>query len=375
MMRINSEFCGGAIEVVQAEIASNIKLKIPKDNQSCTRQWFYFSLETSQPTAHHIALLNAGQVSFQNAWDGYEVFVSYDNEHWFTVATRFDGESLSIEHDATSTTTYYAYFVPYPLNRQAQQEKRLLEQSHIHMNSLVTTASGNNLNLLTIGDIAPHKKNVWLIARQHPGESMAQWISEGITHALSNKGQFASLFDVANVFVVMNMNPDGSQIGNHRTNALGKNLNRCWSEPSVESCPEVFAVQQAMSEYGVDFFVDIHGDESIPYNFIMSFGSGDEGEVFKQRLAKLEPHFQLAYDYATYANSCTSGCGTSSCSQGKTATTYVAQAFDAVSLLLEASFKPLQNRPQGEAWDHHACRELGQNLVQSLADHFKRNSN
>ncbi len=367
-MRINSEFYGGAIEIIEADRANNIQVNIPKDNKACTRQWFYFAVETNQPEAHYIDVKNAGDVTFSNAWQGYKVFASYDNQHWFTLPTQFDGQSLTFGHESTSTKTYYAYFVPYSLERQTSLEAELVNHQDINIDAITTTANGNRVNLLSIGEINPDKKNVWIIARQHPGESMAQWVVEGIVRSLSDVEHFDALLKQVNLYVVMNMNPDGSQIGNHRTNAVGQNLNRCWSAPSMESCPEVYAVQQAMKKRGVDFFIDIHGDETIPYNFMMTYGNEIEGNKFKQLLAEKEPRFQLKYDYATYNNSCSSSCGPATCGSGQTATSYVAQHFDATSLLLEASFKPLENRPSSEVWEKQSCIALGHSIAKSLSE-------
>ncbi|NVK26022.1 MAG: carboxypeptidase family protein [Gammaproteobacteria bacterium] len=370
MIQINRNFCGGAIEVIAADKIDDIKLNIPKDNQSCTRQWFYFAVETDQPETHGIKLVNAGKVTFDKAWQGYCVFVSYDNDTWFTLPTTFDGKSLVIEHNSVASVTYYAYFVPYSLERQLALEERLSQNKHFELSNIATTLNGNQVTMFSIGDMQAHKKNVWLIARQHPGESMAQWISEGIVNELSDIERHQGLFDNVNVFVVMNMNPDGSQIGNHRTNAQGKNLNRCWSEPSALECPEVFSVQREMKEKGVDFFIDIHGDETIPYNFIMNNSRDDVGALFKRKLADKDPRFQLKYDYATYQNSCSSACGVSSCGAGKTATAFISETFEATSLLLEASFKPLKNRPDTECWNHTSCTELGHNIARVLSNLF-----
>ena len=64
------------------------------------------------------------------------------------------------------------------------------------------------------------------------------------------------------------MNPDGSYRGHLRTNAVGANLNREWLEPTMERSPEVYLVREQMLNIGVDMFLDIHGDEALPYNFV-----------------------------------------------------------------------------------------------------------
>ena len=38
----------------------------------------------------------------------------------------------------------------------------------------------------------------------------------------------------------------------------------------MEKSPEVYLVKKRMAETGCDFFLDVHGDEAIPYNFIAS---------------------------------------------------------------------------------------------------------
>src|SRR3546814_8617380 len=67
------------------------------------------------------------------------------------------------------------------------------------------------------------------------------------------------------LYVVPNMNPDGSRRGHLRTNASGANLNREWQSPSLERSPEVLLVRDRMERSGVDFCLDVHGDEGLPY--------------------------------------------------------------------------------------------------------------
>ena len=67
------------------------------------------------------------------------------------------------------------------------------------------------------------------------------------------------------------MNPDGSRRGHLRTNAVGVNLNREWHAPTRRESPEVLAIRNAMDATGVDFAMDVHGDEAIPANFLAGF--------------------------------------------------------------------------------------------------------
>ena len=85
------------------------------------------------------------------------------------------------------------------------------------------------------------KKAVWIIARQHPGEAMAEWFMEGLLEELTDiHNPFATrALKHAVFYIVPNINPDGAVRGHLRTNATGANLNREWAEPSLAHSPEV----------------------------------------------------------------------------------------------------------------------------------------
>ena len=69
-------------------------------------------------------------------------------------------------------------------------------------------------------------------------------------------------------YVVPNMNPDGSVRGNLRTNAAGANLNREWHAAFARAQPGSLACATRCRQTGVDAFLDVHGDEGLPYVFI-----------------------------------------------------------------------------------------------------------
>ena len=100
---------------------------------------------------------------------------------------------------------------------------------------------------------------MWLYARQHPGESMAEWWAEGALEMLTDPDNATArtLREKATFHVVPNMNPDGSRRGHLRTNAAGINLNREWHAPSMERSPEVLLVRKRMDQTGVDFAMDV----------------------------------------------------------------------------------------------------------------------
>ena len=71
---------------------------------------------------------------------------------------------------------------------------------------------------------------VWIIARQHAGETYAEYMAEGIVDTLCTPTHELTqpLLSRATVHVLVCTNPDGAAAGNLRTNAKGVDLNRTW---------------------------------------------------------------------------------------------------------------------------------------------------
>jgi murein tripeptide amidase MpaA len=207
----------------------------------------------------------------------------------------------------------------------------------VRYQSLGKSLDGQDIDCLTIGD---GKLSVWLYARQHPGESMAEWWMEGALEKLTDEDDpVARVLRKACTFhVVPNMNPDGSRRGHLRTNAVGANLNREWHAPTAERSPEVLCVRNAMDGTGVDFAMDVHGDEAIPANFLAGFEgipSLDDGQLalfnrFSETLERLSPDFQRSKGYEIPAP------GEANMSMS---TTQLAERYGCVSMTLEMPFK------------------------------------
>jgi murein tripeptide amidase MpaA len=378
-MKISSEFDSGSIEVIKATSATNIQLKLNSDNKACTRQWFHFRLDTCENEAHKIAIINAGKSSFSNALNGYDVLASYDQKHWFRVKTNYDEQTLMIHHTPSHSRVFYAYFVPYGYDRQQVLMTKVLKADFCQRKKLATTVDNQPIDLLIIGEAAAHKKKVWIIGRQHPGETMAQWFIEGlISHLLNKDALVQQLLSSVVLYIVPNMNPDGSMRGNHRTNAAGVNLNRQWHQPSELECPEVYFVRKAMHDTGVDLFLDIHGDEEIPYAFMMGGNSSAslirEADEFKHCFAQSNSDFQTTFDYSNYSMASGTSCCGSTCSQQHhlaKATDYVENQFGCLSLLLELPFKTLPNiEAEGDFDPQQRCLVLGQSILQPIVNYI-----
>ena len=290
-MQISSNFDSGNIDVISAETPNNIQLAIKKDHNSEFYQWFHFKLHNTEHSEHVIHLTNAGKSAYVEGWKDYQAVASYDRQHWFRVPTTFDGENLSITFTPEYDSTYFAYFAPYSYERHQDLIHSAQLDIDCQLQVLGQTLDGRDMSLLKVGEEGEGKKVIWITARQHPGESMAEWFMEGFIDRLLDEddGVARSLLNSAVFYLVPNMNPDGSVRGHLRTNANGVNLNREWQTPTMENSPEVYLVREKMLETGVDMHLDIHGDEALPFNFV----AGSEGvPSYNARIKDLEDNFK-----------------------------------------------------------------------------------
>lgn len=369
-LHISSDFDSGNIQVLDSSNPLQVKLAIKPDTKSPHFQWFHFKVDGLTPGhTHHFQLSNASQSSYNKAWDGYQAVASYDQENWFRVPSDFDGTSLNIHFAAEQPQAWLAYFEPYSRARHDQLIKNALQWSGCELLATGKSVEGRDIQLLRKGSGASHKRKIWIIAQQHPGEHMAEWFMEGLLERLEQGSdpQMRKLLDYADLYLIPNMNPDGAFHGHLRTNANGQDLNRAWQNTSPQVSPEVFFALEQMSQYGVDLFLDIHGDEEIPYVFTASC-EGNPG--YTQRLATLEERFRTHLSALTKDFQTTHGYTRDEPGQANMtlACNSVGQRFDCLSLTLEMPFKDNNDAPDPQTgWDGKRSKQLAKDVLTTLS--------
>ncbi|MDU0355533.1 M14-type cytosolic carboxypeptidase [Paraglaciecola aquimarina] len=364
-MRISSNFDSGNIQVILADDPNNIQLSIQKDNQSDFYQWFHFKLESSSFISHTITITDLAQSAYPGGWENYQAVASYDRQEWFRVDTEFDGNNLTIEHTPEFDHVYYAYFAPYSYERHLDLLAWAQQSIHCKPVYLGATLDNRDMSLLIVGQPEEGKKSIWVTARQHPGETMAEWLIEGLLERLLDEDDALSrlLLEQAVFYVVPNMNPDGAARGHLRTNAKGVNLNRQWANPTMENSPEVYLVKQKMHQTGVDMLLDVHGDEALPYNFV----AGCEGNPnYNDRLMALENTFKTALLNATPEFQDVYGYEKDKKGEGNLAlaANAIGHEFDCLSYTLEMPFKDNIELPDSVyGWSPARCKQLGEDVL------------
>ena len=367
-MKISSNFDSGNIEAVSCESHSNIRLNIRKDTNSDTFQWFYFRLHGAEGFPCVIHIENAGKASYPEAWDDYNAYASYNRVTWFCVPTSYKNGVLTIEHTLEQNSVFYAFSTPYTYNQHLDMVSAAQRSPLCILEFLGETVEGKDIDLLIVGEPDEKKKKIWIIGRQHPGEPQAEWFIQGFIERILDAIDPVSktLLSKAIFYIVPNMNIDGSIAGNLRVNAAGKNLNREWAKPDRETCPEVFFTLKRMEETGVDLFLDIHADETLPY----CFTSGIEGipsyddrlkwlqENFTAKWAEFNPEFQTEHGYPKNE-------------PGKAnlsiASKSVGEQFKCLSMTVEMPFKDNKNFPDKQfGWSSLRSLKLGGSILNPI---------
>lgn len=368
-LNISAAFDGGNILVRDASDPANVRLAIQKDHFSGFYQWFYFRVSGEIGRKIRLIIENASTAAYPFGWKNYQAVVSEDLEDWRRAPTEYDGKALSIDTELRTGNLYVAYFAPYTSEQHQRLVAQTLADERASGTVLGQTLDGRDLDLITVGRPGKGKRNLWITARQHPGETMAEWWMEGFLAALLDPDSDVAetLLEKAVLHIVPNMNPDGSARGHLRTNAAGINLNREWNAPTMEKSPEVYLVREKMDEIGCDLALDVHGDEALPYNFI----AGTEGiPNWSNRLADLLDSFKNAYVESTdgvfqtehgYPVNKPGKANLGICSNA------LAQRFDCLAMTLEMPFKDDANHPDPErGWSPERCKKLGADALTPL---------
>lgn len=372
-MRISSSFDAGAIEVLSLDDPQDIRLRLRADNAADFRQWFHFRLMDAAGKPLRLVFENAAEAAYPDGWPDYRCVASYDRQNWFRVAaTRYEDGRLIVEHTPERDSVYYAYFEPYSHERHLDLLAWAEMSPFASVRNLGATVDGRDLDVVVVGRPSPARRPVWIIARQHPGETMAEWFVEGLLERLLDGADAVArkVREHAVLYIVPNMNPDGAVRGNLRTNAAGRNLNREWREPDLTASPEVFLVREEMQRTGCDLFLDIHGDEALPYVF---FSTAEEVPGFTAASARRQARFIEAFaavapDFQTEEGYKPGRFGEELLTL---ASKWVANHFGCVSLTLEMPFKDNANLPDElMGWNGARSKRLGAAMLDPIRTHL-----
>ena len=184
---ISSAFDSGNIRVLSIDdtpAGVRAELEIVRDHQSDFYQWFHFRVAGVAGRDVELAITNCAHSAYPDGWPGYQARYSEDRENWLLADTDYADGTLTIRLSPDINAVWLAYFAPYSMERHHDLIAWAACQPGVVHRELGLTLDGQPLDLLKLGE---GRKQVWLYARQHPGESMAEWWMEGALERLTDE--------------------------------------------------------------------------------------------------------------------------------------------------------------------------------------------
>lgn len=249
---------------IQVIGADSISFEIRLDDLSGdTYGWYYFAVAGKAGDTITLFLTNP------DAWQDANDCPRYSNDNltWHEMADVWDeGDTVVMKHYLEEDTVWFAQSMSYTVTMFDQFLESNIA-SILQYDTIGYSVNSRPIKLLSITDTSwseDYKKTVWLISRQHPMESQATYLLQGLLETVFENSEFAHQWQRnLSLKVVPIVNPDGVVEGYSRHNVNGQNLNRNWQSSVNNEQPEVNATHTAIADYintgmSLDLFLDLH---------------------------------------------------------------------------------------------------------------------
>jgi hypothetical protein len=160
-----------------------------------------------------------------------------------------------------------------------------------HVETLDVSAGGRPLVRLLAPSAEGNEAGVYIVARQHAGETPGSWVLDGILRAVT-AGHAEGRLHEADWWAVPFANVDGVVEGDYGKDPMPADFNRAWAPMPLR--PEVYAIQRDMRQfagrYGRRLVMDLHapgGGETGLYQFLPREGRPDEQRAAAESFSSL----------------------------------------------------------------------------------------
>ena len=167
--------------------------------------WFYFKVNDCKN--RHLKFDFKNLKYFQNNFNGYKSLFSYDKKIWKRTPTTVKRNNILWDFTPKKNIVYFAYYVPYTIKRKNKLIKQMKKKPYTTHRILGVLQF--NIDMLKIGK---GDKHIFVIARQHPGESVGSFMAEGMLKEFflpkheAKRKRFVKEFSM---HIIPMANPDG----------------------------------------------------------------------------------------------------------------------------------------------------------------------
>ena len=270
-----TDFEGASAENIQ--INSNGKevvFSIPRDPGGDEHLWFYFKLEADNPIKPKITVKEPSKTHFFD-WSTVRPVVSEDGRNWqrakkieykFTPPWKIKRpdkkDKFSFYSPISSKTLYVAYSFPYTMENFKEYLESIQEDTRVSVTSIGKSDGNRDILWMTMAssnNSLEEKEEIWIIAREHPGETPASYVLEGLIHSLLNSDYGQALLDKYTFQIVPLLNIDGVIDGNYYRNKKGERLDLGWGKDKPKEIELLLSRMRPSFESGkVKLLLSLH---------------------------------------------------------------------------------------------------------------------
>ena len=290
---LTADFSAGRMDECKRVAENEFEIVlVPENTPINSSPWYAFKVQAEQNTDIKITMRVRGDEH------RYPPKISRDGKTWQLQDYKIRGKRLIMK--ITATTKPITIAAQEIINNEYYVDwaKQLTEQNTFTHSILGQSTQGRPIYKI---ESRNENANEWVVilGRQHPPEVTGALALFPFVETLLSSSELSNYFlRKYNVLVIPNINPDGVEAGNWRSNANGLDLNRDWVDFSqVETSLINDYLQQLVSQgQKIRFAVDFHSTKSdIFYTMPVDYGV-EKAYFVRNWLAELDrqmPNFDV----------------------------------------------------------------------------------
>jgi hypothetical protein len=248
------DFEGGRAANFSYRDDGTIKFSIPEGPGGGEYLWFYFKVSNCGQEPLEFMIENAhGAHQTGRRWNITRPVFSADGRIWVRAQESSYGNAFGPASKLASKlglisppvfrflspiiadTLWVAYSYPYTESHLNSFLETIEDSEDVATTILGKSEEGRDIVMVHItGDHLPdknRKQSIWIVGREHPGETPSSYICEGMIGALLGSASGSLLRDAFDFAIIPMLNVDGVEHGYYYHNARGVNIARDWLEP------------------------------------------------------------------------------------------------------------------------------------------------
>ncbi|MDD5484235.1 MAG: M14-type cytosolic carboxypeptidase [Kiritimatiellae bacterium] len=269
---LDADFEGGGLENIRKAGDRHFVCSLRKGT-SPAPLWYYFRLRGVKNRRVLIEIDNAHDIKNDKSylddpefWPIARPVFSYDKKHYGRIRNpHYDPASgvFSFAHRFKEDTAYVSFSFPYVCSDLEKYLARIRSSPHVRIRRIARSGEKRNIYWIAVTDAAIRtvKKGVWILARQHAGETPGSFAVEGLVNYLLSDASAARRLRKEFEFNLAPMvDADNVARGHYGKDSQPVDYNRDWK--SVSRRPVVRAIKTAIDRWAktrrISVFMDFH---------------------------------------------------------------------------------------------------------------------